>query len=69
MTEKIQEISKKYLALKSKVPTAAEKLEIAQKLSTVRELEQDNARLEDLLRLHGVNLPKDKSRIKENLDR
>lgn len=56
LNEKMADLSRKYVALKGKVPTEAEKLETAQKIAMLRQLQQDKAHLETALRSHGIDL-------------
>ncbi|MDR2932090.1 MAG: plasmid recombination protein, partial [Oscillospiraceae bacterium] len=55
LTEKVKELSVKYVNLKSKVPSEAEKLETAKRLAGIRQLEQETARLQDVLQSYGID--------------
>jgi hypothetical protein len=56
LTEKVKELSVKYVNPKSKVPSEAEKLETAKKLAGIRQLEQETARLQGVLQAYGTDL-------------
>ena len=55
LNEKLRDLSVKYVNLKNKVPSEAEKLETAKKLTALRQLEQDKARLHAVLQAYGIN--------------
>lgn len=53
--EKMTDLSRKYVAVKGKLPTEAEKLETAKKMAQLEQLERDKVQLENTLRLHGID--------------
>jgi len=55
LNEKMRDLSVKYVKLKSKVPSEAEKLETAKKLTALQQLEQDKVRLEAVLQTYGID--------------
>ena len=55
LTDKVKDLSVKYVNLKSKVPTEAEKLETAKKLAAIGQLEKDKARLQAVLQAYGIS--------------
>jgi len=55
LNEKMRDLSVKYVNLKSKVPSEAEKLETAKKLVAIQQLENDKMRLEAILHAHGID--------------
>ena len=55
LNEKLRDLSVKYVNLKSKVPSEAEKLETAKKLTALQQLEQDKMKLEAILYAHGID--------------
>ena len=55
LTDKMKDLSVKYVNLKSKVPTETEKLETEKKLAGIRRLEKDNARLQAVLQAYGID--------------
>jgi hypothetical protein len=66
LTDKLKDLSVKYVNLKSKVPTETEKLETEKKLAGIRQLEKDKAQLQAILEAYGIDANGQKSgRTKE----
>ena len=69
LTDKMKDLSVKYVNLKSKVPTEAEKLETAKKLAGIRQLEQDKARLQAILREYGIEAKRQRTGKEKQAER
>ena len=69
LTDKMKDLSVKYVNLNSKISTEAEKLETAKKPGGIQQLEKDKARLQAVLQAYGIEAKGQKEGLDKEVQR